>query len=432
MDAALSKLAKKDVPYAKMIPVQKDSDKSEFVEAQDERGMPTDTMDDIELKNVELQYPLMRSLSRSDSYTQEDRIETDFGTMVVAVQGDRNKPAVFTYHDIGLNHVSNFQAFFNYTDVRDMMQNFCVYHINAPGQEEGAAPLPEGYAYPSMETLSDMLLLVMKFYKIKHFIGFGVGAGAYILAKFALDRPELVDALFLINCTATKSSWTEWGYQKLNAMHLRSSGMTASTLDYLMWHHFGKLNEERNHDLVQVFRQYFNKTINAQNLGFFIDAFIKRSDLNISREMDPVKKKMVKNFKCTVMLVAGALSPHLDDTVNMNARMDPSTSSWMKVSDCGMVLEEQPGKVSEAFRLFLQGLGYALNSSQRRSSAASLNEALEMRRRSSLTASAHNAVPSLAGQKLSSVRQTSLEEEANAKQEVHIVENPINQHQVNC
>lgn len=37
MDAALSKLAKKDVPYAKMIPVQKDSDKSEFVEAHDER-----------------------------------------------------------------------------------------------------------------------------------------------------------------------------------------------------------------------------------------------------------------------------------------------------------------------------------------------------------------------------------------------------------
>uniref|UniRef100_A0A6B0U0S8 Secreted protein n=1 Tax=Ixodes ricinus TaxID=34613 RepID=A0A6B0U0S8_IXORI len=62
--------------------------------------------------------------------------------------------------------------------------------------------------------------------------------------------------------------------------------------------------------------------------------------------------------RCTVMLVAGALSPHLDDTVNMNGRMDPTTSSWMKISDCGMVLEEQPGKVSEAFRLFLQGLGY--------------------------------------------------------------------------
>lgn len=29
-----------------------------------------------------------------------------------------------------------------------------------------------------------------------------------------------------------------------------------------------------------------------------------------------------------------------------------------QISDCGMVLEEQPGKVSEAFRLFLQGEGY--------------------------------------------------------------------------
>lgn len=32
---------------------------------------------------------------------------------------------------------------------------------------------------------------------------------------------------------------------------------------------------------------------------------------------------------------------------------------WLQqISDCGMVLEEQPGKVSEAFRLFLQGEGY--------------------------------------------------------------------------
>ena len=31
---------------------------------------------------------------------------------------------------------------------------------------------------------------------------------------------------------------------------------------------------------------------------------------------------------------------------------------YSQISDCGMVLEEQPGKVSEAFRLFLQGEGY--------------------------------------------------------------------------
>ncbi|KAL1456777.1 hypothetical protein WDU94_001479 [Cyamophila willieti] len=32
----------------------------------------------------------------------------------------------------------------------------------------------------------------------------------------------------------------------------------------------------------------------------------------------------------------------------------------MKISDCGMVLEEQPSKLTEALRLFLQGLGYAV------------------------------------------------------------------------
>jgi hypothetical protein len=31
---------------------------------------------------------------------------------------------------------------------------------------------------------------------------------------------------------------------------------------------------------------------------------------------------------------------------------------FSQIQDCGMVLEEQPGKVSEAFRLFLQGQGY--------------------------------------------------------------------------
>jgi len=32
------------------------------------------------------------------------------------------------------------------------------------------------------------------------------------------------------------------------------------------------------------------------------------------------------------MLVAGDYSPHLNDTVAMNARLDPSNSTWMKVT----------------------------------------------------------------------------------------------------
>nr|CAD7425928.1 unnamed protein product [Timema monikensis] len=39
--------------------------------------------------------------------------------------------------------ISSFQAFFNYIDMRALLENFCVYHVNAPGQEEGATTLPE-------------------------------------------------------------------------------------------------------------------------------------------------------------------------------------------------------------------------------------------------------------------------------------------------
>lgn len=65
--------------------------------------MPSDSMDDIELKNIQLQYPTTRTLSRDDSNVQEERVETDRGTLLVGVQGNRSKPAILTYHDLGLN-----------------------------------------------------------------------------------------------------------------------------------------------------------------------------------------------------------------------------------------------------------------------------------------------------------------------------------------
>ncbi len=40
--------------------------------------------------------------------------------------------------------VANFQPFFNFPEMRTLLQNFCVYHVNAPGQEQGAATVPEG------------------------------------------------------------------------------------------------------------------------------------------------------------------------------------------------------------------------------------------------------------------------------------------------
>lgn len=63
--------------------------------------MPVDPMDDIELRSVQLQFSNGRgSLSGNCDLR---RVITDKGEVLVAVQGDTTKPAILTYHDLGLN-----------------------------------------------------------------------------------------------------------------------------------------------------------------------------------------------------------------------------------------------------------------------------------------------------------------------------------------
>lgn len=111
-----------------------------------------------------------------------------------------------------------------------------------------------------MDELADQLPFVLGHFGLKSVIGFGVGAGANILARFALAHPNKVNALCLINCVSTQAGWIEWGYQKLNVRYLRSQGMTQGVLDYLMWHHFGRVSI-KNKCLYYLFNHFPSKFI---------------------------------------------------------------------------------------------------------------------------------------------------------------------------
>ena len=93
-------------------------------------------------------------------------VPTNHGQVLVAHAGDRSKSALLTYHDLGLNYISNFQAFFNHPELREVLEHFCVFHVNAPGQEEGALPLPESFEYPTMEVLAEQVLDVINHFNI--------------------------------------------------------------------------------------------------------------------------------------------------------------------------------------------------------------------------------------------------------------------------
>ncbi|CAG5116506.1 unnamed protein product [Candidula unifasciata] len=344
---------------------------------------------DIELTSIDATDPKPRSFANSINaiLIQEDDIETPYGNIHVAIQGDRSKQPIVTFHDIGLNHSTCFQGFFSYHEMQPILRHFCVYHVNAPGQEDGALFLkpeqdalgnPESlgsrFVYPTIDQLAEAVHHVVEHYGMKTFIGFGVGAGANILARYELNHHEQVDSLVLVNPTASKSGWIEWGYQKMNSWYLNSGQVTAFTEEYLLWHWFGKKTRWTNHDLIQTYKEYI-KVINAQNLALFIEAYLKRTDLGIVREMDAMRKVSARTIRCRSLVLVGDDSPHMDDVVDMNGRMLPEITDFMKIADCGgMPLEEQPGKTCEAFKLFLQGMGYVPTLVQKQSAAAEYNQ----------------------------------------------------------
>jgi len=102
---------------------------------------------------------------------------------------------------------------------------------------------------------------------------------------------------------------------------------------------FSKGTEERNHDLARVYREYFEHSVHPGNLAAFIDSYVRRTDLGISRstptsESCPAGRRlsMTTTLQMPIINVCGALSPHQEDTVTLNSRLDPTKSSWMKVS----------------------------------------------------------------------------------------------------
>ena len=56
---------------------------------------------------------------------------------------------------------------------QDLTAGFPIFHINAPGQEDGAQSLPGDYEYPSMEQLAEQVQEVLNKLSIVKYIGIG-------------------------------------------------------------------------------------------------------------------------------------------------------------------------------------------------------------------------------------------------------------------
>ncbi|XP_077108210.1 protein NDRG3-like isoform X1 [Ranitomeya variabilis] len=313
-----------------------------------------DELQDVQLTEIK---PLLTDKTTGRSFEdfdgQEHDIETAYGVLHVTMRGTprSKKPVILTYHDIGLNHKSCFSTFFNYEDMHEITQYFAVCHVDAPGQQVGAPPFPTGYQYPTLDELAEMLSAVLTHLNLTTIIGIGVGAGAYVLSKFTLDHPDLVEGLILINIDPCAKGWIDWAASKF-------SGWTSNIVDIVLAHLFGDEELESNLDLVQTYRLHIAQDINQENLQLFVNSYNGRKDLEIERPALPCDSSE-GTLRCPALLVVGDNSPAVDVVAKCNSRLDPTRTTLLKMSDCGGLPQAvQPGKLAEAMKYFIQGLGY--------------------------------------------------------------------------
>ncbi|XP_061674758.1 protein NDRG1-like [Syngnathoides biaculeatus] len=291
----------------------------------------------------------------------EEHVDTQYGKVHCVMTGTprANRPVILTYHDVGLNHKSCFEALFAHEDMQEILRHFPVCHVEAPGQHEAAKTFPTSYSYPTMDQLSEALPAVLKHFGLRSVIGLGVGAGACILANFALNHPDLVDGLVLININPNAEGLIDTVANKITEW-------THTLPDTIITHLFGKEEIQSNHDLIATYRHHITATMNQHNVVQFFRAYNSRGALEVERPV-PGGNVNVRTLKCSTLLLVGDNSPFVEAVVDCNSKLNPTKTTLLKMADCGGLPQvAQPAKVIEAFKYFIQGLGYLSSASMTR------------------------------------------------------------------
>lgn len=283
---------------------------------------------------------------------KEHLIQTGRGSVSVIVYGDWDKPALITYPDLALNHVSCFQGLFFCPEAASLLlHNFCIYHISPPGHELGAAAICLDDPVPSVDDLADQILEVLNFFGLGAVMCMGVTAGAYILTLFALKYRERVLGLMLVSPLCRAPSWTEWLYNKVMSNLLYFYGMCGLVKECLLQRYFSKelrgSAEVPESDIVQACRRLLDER-QGQNVFRYLQAINRRPDITVG----------LKRLKCRTLIFVGENSPFHSEAVHMTSKLDRRFSAFVEVQSCGsMVTEEQPHAMLIPMEFFLMGYG---------------------------------------------------------------------------
>ncbi|XP_031488383.1 protein NDL1-like isoform X2 [Nymphaea colorata] len=279
---------------------------------------------------------------------EEHILQTSRGPVSVTVFGDIDKPAIITYPDVALNHMSCFQGLFFCPEAASLLlHNFCIYHIDPPGHELGAAAISSDVPIPSVDDLADQVAEVLDFFGLSTVLCMGVTAGAYILTLFAMKYRERVLGLILVSPLCKAPTWSDWLFNKIFSNLVYFYGMSGVLKEVLLQRYFSK--EVRGgpnvaeSDIVQLLDER-----QGVNVARFLEAINWRRDI----------AEGLKKLKCRTLIFVGDSSPFHSEALYMTSKLDRKYTALVEVQACGsMVTEEQPHAMLIPLEYFFMGYG---------------------------------------------------------------------------
>ncbi|GAU91931.1 hypothetical protein RvY_04089 [Ramazzottius varieornatus] len=280
---------------------------------------------------------------------------TRCGEVDVHVLGDiqqvSNRVVFLTVHDFGSN-AHSFDRFVLHESMQEVRSRSVWLNVEVPGQGINSPDLPSDYKFPSLQEIGEDVVEILNLVHVQYVVGFGEGAGANILTRFAMTYPNRVLGLILIHPTATSAGIQEWFKEKwLNFTLKSSSSSNPSAEDYLVMYKFGNDTEGREEGREQAIKQYLaelRSRINHKNLQLYMDAFSNRNDITTV-----LKDKLT----CDVLIICGNKSSFQHTVVTMYSHLNPQKASLLNIDNVGDALNEAPAQVTRGLVLFCKGLG---------------------------------------------------------------------------
>jgi len=292
----------------------------------------------------------------------------------VTVVGDPSaRGKLVTFHDIGLNHRSCFTRFFQMRrgEKRDkkVWEQFVIYHIDAPGHEEEAQDIDQDSI--QMEDLVGVVESVVDHFKMGCFVGFGVGAGANVLLRFAVKKPEFVQALMLVGANIKSASESEQWYYGSVLKIMEWYGMNKYAVDMMASLHFSASHcQGGGTHVVRSYKETLRNDLNHRNIAKYMLAYKDRDCIPAS-----TLRNSLRTVKVLLAASNGSSSPNFTVFLSSIDRVTPandlyqildplknnSVATWVGKSIARrghLVTEEKPESMYQVISLFLDGIGY--------------------------------------------------------------------------